>query len=103
MKRDNPLSSPSETPTANQSNSTPPAAALRASSPPRTRRSKAPAPRQANAAAAGPDAIALRAYQLFEARNWQHGFDVDDWLRAEAELTAPAPQKRRAARRSPQS
>jgi hypothetical protein len=103
MKRDNPLSSPAQKPTAAQPNSAPPTAALRASTPPRTRRSKAPAPRRANAAAVGPDAIALRAYELFEGRNRQHGFDVDDWLRAEAELTVPAPQKRRAARRSPQS
>jgi hypothetical protein len=102
MKHDH-QPSHSETPAANQSNSTHPAAALRASSPPRTRRSKVQAP--VSSTAAGPDAIALRAYQLFEARNGQHGFDVDDWLRAEAELTAPmpAPQKRRAARRSPQS
>jgi hypothetical protein len=30
--------------------------------------------------------IATRAYELFEARDRQHGHDVDDWLRAEREL-----------------
>ena len=32
------------------------------------------------------DQIALRAYELFTARGYQHGHDVEDWLRAEAEL-----------------
>ena len=27
-----------------------------------------------------------RAYQLFEERGYEHGHDVDDWLRAEAEI-----------------
>ena len=31
-------------------------------------------------------AIAARAYELFCARGRQPGHDVDDWLRAEAEL-----------------
>jgi hypothetical protein len=31
-------------------------------------------------------AIALRAYDYFVARGYQHGHDVDDWLRAEQEL-----------------
>lgn len=30
--------------------------------------------------------IALRAYYHFVARGWQHGFDVEDWCRAEREL-----------------
>jgi hypothetical protein len=34
-----------------------------------------------------PEAIALRAYQLFEARQYQHGHDLDDWLQAEYDLT----------------
>ena len=29
-----------------------------------------------------------RAYELFERRGRNHGYDVDDWLRAEAELGA---------------
>ena len=35
------------------------------------------------------DQIAQRAYELFTARGYQHGHDVEDWLRAEAELTQP--------------
>ena len=30
--------------------------------------------------------IRLRAYELFEARGREHGHDLDDWLRAEAEI-----------------
>lgn len=33
-------------------------------------------------------AIRLRAYILFEQRGKKHGHDLDDWLQAEAELTA---------------
>jgi DUF2934 family protein len=33
--------------------------------------------------------IAQRAYELYTARGYQHGHDVEDWLRAEAELTQP--------------
>ena len=35
------------------------------------------------------DAIALRAYALFEARGREPGRDIDDWLRAEHELKEP--------------
>jgi len=35
------------------------------------------------------DAIAQRAYELFEARGYQHGQDMDDWFRAESELLHP--------------
>jgi Protein of unknown function (DUF2934) len=31
--------------------------------------------------------IRQRAYELFQQRGGQHGFDVQDWLRAEAEMT----------------
>jgi hypothetical protein len=34
--------------------------------------------------------IRLRAYTLYEERGREDGHDVDDWLRAEAELTANA-------------
>jgi uncharacterized protein HemX len=44
------------------------------------------ATRQATAAEPTLDAIAVRAYELFEARGYAHGHDVEDWLRAEAEL-----------------
>jgi hypothetical protein len=33
-------------------------------------------------------AIRLHAYELFEQRGKEHGHDLDDWLQAEAELTA---------------
>ena len=32
------------------------------------------------------DAIAQRAYALYQARGCEHGHDVEDWLRAEREL-----------------
>jgi hypothetical protein len=31
--------------------------------------------------------IRFRAYELFELRGRNHGFDVEDWLRAETEVT----------------
>ena len=39
------------------------------------------------------DAIARRAYELFEARGSEHGHDWQDWFRAESELLAPVPVK----------
>jgi DUF2934 family protein len=30
--------------------------------------------------------IQMRAYQYYEERGGEHGHDVDDWLRAEAEI-----------------
>jgi Protein of unknown function (DUF2934) len=46
--------------------------------------------------------IARRAYELFEARGGRDGQDLDDWLRAEAELRVPpqAPQRANERRRS---
>ncbi|MGO9274379.1 MAG: DUF2934 domain-containing protein [Terriglobia bacterium] len=35
------------------------------------------------------DAIAHRAYGLFEARGYQHGQNLEDWFRAESELLYP--------------
>ena len=32
--------------------------------------------------------IRLRAYELFEARGYEHGHDREDWLQAEAEILA---------------
>lgn len=32
--------------------------------------------------------IAERAYSFFVARGYQHGYDVEDWLRAEREILA---------------
>jgi hypothetical protein len=33
------------------------------------------------------DAIARRAYEIFQARGGQHGYEIEDWLQAERELT----------------
>ena len=41
------------------------------------------------------DSVAMRAYQIFEARGKEPGGDVDDWLQAERELTAPKPRQSR--------
>jgi hypothetical protein len=30
--------------------------------------------------------ISQLAFQLYESRGWQDGYDIDDWLRAEHEL-----------------
>ena len=35
--------------------------------------------------------IRKRAYELFEQRGYEHGHDMDDWLQAEAEVTAKKP------------
>ena len=35
------------------------------------------------------ESIARRAYELFEGRGRQDGFDFDDWLRAEREMVLP--------------
>ena len=40
-----------------------------------------------NASAASQEEIARRAFQLYLARGGEHGYDLDDWLRAERELT----------------
>ena len=33
------------------------------------------------------EAIARRAFELFQQRGWRHGHDVEDWLAAERELS----------------
>jgi len=35
--------------------------------------------------------IRMRAYHLFEQRGGQHGYDLDDWLQAEAEVLGKKP------------
>lgn len=65
-------------------------------------------PKRRNGAAEslnGPDAVARRAYEIYESRGGDHGADLDDWLEAERQLkpgptdvtgpTAPAPPKSR--------
>jgi hypothetical protein len=37
-----------------------------------------------------PDVIAVRAYERFVERGYQHGHDLEDWLLAERDLTQPA-------------
>ncbi len=39
------------------------------------------------------EAIAHRAYELFEARGYQDGHDLEDWFRAESELLHPVKVK----------
>ena len=42
--------------------------------------------------------IARRAYEIYEERGRRHGDDINDWLRAEAEVkSALRPEKRRSA------
>ena len=45
------------------------------------------------------DEIARRAYQLYEARGYVDGFDVEDWLQAEQEIVGSKPVGRSAAGR----
>jgi hypothetical protein len=39
-------------------------------------------------AAVDADAIARRAYEIYESRGRADGYDVEDWLQAERELTS---------------
>jgi Protein of unknown function (DUF2934) len=47
-----------------------------------------------DASAAADDAIAARAYELYQARGGTHGADMDDWLQAERELWGERQQSR---------
>ena len=40
------------------------------------------------------DPIRLRAYQLYEERGCEPGYDLDDWLQAEAEIMGKKPVAR---------
>ena len=54
---------------------------------------KDPSKKQYAAVVADPsleEKIRLRAYTFYEERGREDGHDLDDWLRAEAELTAKA-------------
>lgn len=55
----------------------------------RARKSDEPMMKMTDAVAQRPahDQIAVRAYELFCARGYQHGHDVEDWLIAERELS----------------
>ena len=37
------------------------------------------------------DIIRVRAYRFFEKRGYEHGHDLEDWLRAEAEIVGRKP------------
>lgn len=61
--------------------------------------------KKGNGAAVGPlnepDAVARRAYEIYQSRGGNHGADLDDWLEAERQLrrgpndvTGPAPAAR---------
>jgi len=43
------------------------------------------------------DEIARRAYELYEARGYVDGFDVDDWLQAEQDIVGSKPAGKAAA------
>ncbi len=58
--------------------------------------------RKGNGSPAGlknPDAVARRAYEIYQGRGGSHGADLDDWFEAERQLkhglTGPAPAKPR--------
>ena len=54
----------------------------------RASRSRTPRPPEAPAPnGIDRDAIARRAYEIFQARGGQHGYEIEDWLQAERELT----------------
>ena len=39
------------------------------------------------------DEIARRAYELYEARGYVDGFDVEDWLQAEQDIVGSTPAR----------
>jgi hypothetical protein len=47
-----------------------------------------------DASGATDDAIAQRAYELYQARGGTHGADMDDWLQAERDLRSERQQQR---------
>ncbi len=53
----------------------------------------APSPQPSKVRAVSREEIARRAYLLFLERGGEHGHDLADWLRAEAELTGGTPER----------
>jgi len=45
-------------------------------------------PRASENAASQMEKITQRAYELYQQRGCEHGHDFEDWLKAEAEVTA---------------
>ena len=57
-----------------------------------------------------PDAVARRAYEIYQGRGGNHGADLDDWLEAERQLkpgpsdvTGPVPAKPRRRKSAPET
>ena len=42
------------------------------------------------------DEIARRAYELYEAREYVDGFDIEDWLQAEQDIVGSTPASKAA-------
>ena len=55
---------------------------------PKRAKAKAVATATAMRTAPSQEEIARRAYEIYLARGGEHGHDVEDWQRAEAELTS---------------
>jgi hypothetical protein len=62
----------------------------------RTTTTRRRAPTRKNVIGAAPnghDEIARRAYERYVDRGGEHGYDLEDWLQAEREVTARAPRR----------
>jgi hypothetical protein len=58
----------------------------------RTSRSSTPSVEGFRQSTPSREDVARRAYELFEARGAQPGWDLDDWLQAERELSSIRPE-----------
>lgn len=47
--------------------------------------------------------IAERAYHLFLARGGQHGYQLEDWLKAEKEIKSEMAKKKKAGNQAPKT
>jgi hypothetical protein len=95
MNNDNPPdSTPAKTRKPRRSTPKAPAGTTARASANTTATPSDPLPAPVASSTASAEAIAERAYQLFASRGQEHGRDLDDWLQAEAELTA-APTRRK--------
>jgi hypothetical protein len=65
----------------------------------RKRTPSLPSDRSNDASRVSETDIATRAFGYYCERGFQHGSDVEDWLRAERELAAPSKSPRRRAMR----
>jgi hypothetical protein len=67
------------------------------------------ASKKGNGALNDPDAVARRAFEIYQSRGGNHGADLDDWLEAERQLrpgpsdvTGPSPAARPKRRKTPE-